>query len=403
MTKAILGVCGSVSAYRAADLARDMMRAGMDVRVCLTDGAEQFVTPILFETLTGNPCLTNTFEEPEKGRMAHIDWARWADILVIAPASANTLNRIATGAADDMLTTLALVYQGQIVFAPAMNPSMYSSEATQKSIRVLQERGGILVDPTEGDVASGEYGPGKLAPNAVILDTVLAHAKTSRILEGKNVVITGGPTREAIDSVRYLTNRSSGKMSIALARAAFNCGANVELILGPVSQPIHNVNRERASLKVTRVISAAEMGAALNASAPNADWIIGAAAVADYRPSNPITGKLRRKSEPFNLELMPNEDLLANARKLVKPTARVVGFAAEPTGEHEVALEKLRRKNLFAIAANDISRSEIGFESDQNEIDLIFADGTVLESGMKSKLACAVWIWEELLKKNALG
>jgi phosphopantothenoylcysteine decarboxylase/phosphopantothenate--cysteine ligase len=358
VTKAILGVCGSVSAYRAADLARDMMRAGMDVRVCLTDGAEQFVTPILFETLTGNPCLTNTFEEPEKGRMAHIDWARWADILVIAPASANTLNRIATGAADDMLTTLALVYQGQIVFAPAMNPSMYSSEATQKS---------------------------------------------SRILEGKNVVITGGPTREAIDSVRYLTNRSSGKMSIALARAAFNCGANVELILGPVSQPIHNVIRERASLKVTRVISAAEMGAALNASAPNADWIIGAAAVADYRPSNPITGKLRRKSEPFNLELMPNEDLLANARKLVKPTARVVGFAAEPTGEHEVALEKLRRKNLFAIAANDISRSEIGFESDQNEIDLIFADGTVLESGMKSKLACAVWIWEELLKKNALG
>ncbi|MCO5296122.1 MAG: bifunctional phosphopantothenoylcysteine decarboxylase/phosphopantothenate--cysteine ligase CoaBC [Fimbriimonadaceae bacterium] len=388
--RAVLGVSGSVAAYRAADLARELMRAGFEVRTCLTDGAQQFVTPALFEALTGQPCLVDTFEEPERGRMAHIDWARAADVLVVAPATANVLAKLAGGLADDMLSTLALAYEGPWVIAPAMNPSMYANEATQASMRVLRARAARFVEPVEGDVACGENGQGKLASIAQIVEAVLEVARVAKSLEGRTVLITSGPTQEAIDSVRYLSNRSSGRMGAALARAALLMGARVQVVAGPGDVPMPR------GAEVVRVRSAREMLDAALPLASGADWILGVAAVADYRPAEAIEGKRRRDGAPWTLELVPNPDVLASLAAARKPGARAVGFAAEPGSEVETAQAKIAAKGLDAIAVNDVSRSDIGFESESNDLALVFADGRSESSGRRSKLACALWLLRTL-------
>lgn len=390
MPNLVLGVSGSVAAYRAADLARELMRAGFTVRVCLTDGAQKFVTPILFETLTGQPCLTDTFEEPEVGRMAHIDWARQADVLLIAPATANTINRIAYGLGDDMLTTLALAFEGTTIIAPAMNPSMYVNENTEEAVRRLESKGVFFVEPTEGDVVAGEVGLGKLASVASILETVQTVAKRAQLWKGKKVLITSGPTQEAIDDVRFLSNRSSGKMGVALAKAALLMGAEVVLVSGPTAQTLPRL------ANCVRVHSADEMLSAAVAFAAEADLIIGAAAVADYRPVEKIKGKRRSDRENWSLELTPNPDIIAALSKLKKAGAMVVGFAAEPTGDLTIARQKLEKKGLHAIAHNDVSKAGIGFESDENELTLIRATGDLISSGKHSKLACALWLLEQL-------
>ncbi|MBX3118487.1 MAG: bifunctional phosphopantothenoylcysteine decarboxylase/phosphopantothenate--cysteine ligase CoaBC [Fimbriimonadaceae bacterium] len=392
MPNLVLGVSGSVAAYRAADLARELMRAGFTVRVCLTDAAQNFVTPALFETLTGQPCLIDTFEEPERGRMAHIDWAREAAVLVIAPASANTINKIAHGIGDDMLTTLALVFEGPMVIAPAMNPSMYANENTQESARRLEAKGAFFVEPTEGDVIVGETGLGKLASTATITETVLTVANRTQALKGKRVLITSGPTQEPIDDVRFLSNRSSGKMGIALAKAALLMGAEVTLVTGPTAQavPLRAV--------VRRVHTAQEMLAEASSFASDADLIIGAAAVADYHPVERIVGKRRSTMENWSLELTPNPDIIAALSKLSKPGSMVIGFAAEPTGDLSVARAKLAKKGLHAIAHNDVSKEGIGFESDENELTLIWPEGEMLSSGRLSKLGCALWLLGQLVR-----
>lgn len=387
----VLGVSGSIAAYRAADLARDLMRAGYTVRVCLTDAAQKFVTPVLFETLTGQPCLIDAFDEPETGRMAHIDWARQADVLLIAPASANTINKIANGYADDMLSTIALAFTGPMIIAPAMNPAMYAHEATRESIQKLKERATTILEPQEGDVVAGEHGPGKLASNEEIVNAVLAIQKRSQILKGKRVLITSGPTQEPIDSVRFLTNRSSGKMGAALARAALLMGAEVTVVTGPVKEPLP------IQAKTIRVTTAEQMLAQARQAAGQADVIIGAAAVADYRPAAPLKGKIRRSEETLHLDLVPNPDVIAELAKAANKDARVIGFAAEPDSGLETASQKVQRKGLFAIAVNDISRAEIGFDADQNELMLIKEDGSQQTSGMQSKLACALWLLERIL------
>jgi phosphopantothenoylcysteine decarboxylase/phosphopantothenate--cysteine ligase len=386
-------VSGSIAAYRAADLARDLMRAGFMVRVCLTDAAEKFVSRALFESLTGQPCLQDTFEEPETGRMAHIDWARQAELLIIAPATANTIAKIASGVGDDMLTTLALAYEGPLLIAPAMNPSMYLHEPIREALRVLVERGAIVVEPQEGDVACGEHGQGKLAANAHILEEVLAISSRSELFRGKQVLITSGPTQEPIDDVRYLTNRSSGRMGAALARAALLLGAEVTVVTGPTSVPIP------LQAKVVRVHTALEMLAAATGPGASADWIFGAAAVADFRPASRTPGKIRRGEALKQIELVENPDIIATLAKKAKSGARVVGFAAEPTAETETAREKISRKGLCAIAMNDISRADIGFESGENELTLIDASGDFTHSGKRSKLACALWLLEQLASK----
>lgn len=384
MANIVLGVSGSVAAYRAADLARELMRNGHIVRVCLTDAAEQFVTRALFEALTGQPCLENVFVEPERGRMAHIDWARWADLVMVAPATANTLAKIAFGLGDDMLTTLVLAYERPVLLAPAMNPSMYANETTQEALRRVEARGCWVVEPTEGDVACGENGQGKLASIAAIVEAANEALALGQKLEGKRVVITSGPTHEAIDDVRFITNRSSGKMGVAMARVALWMGAEVTLITGPTAEPVP------LRAQTLRVKTAAEMHDAALAEAGNADLFIGAAAVADYRPATKVHGKLRRTGDGMNLELVPNPDIIAAVAQASK--GRVIGFAAEPTADLAIAQEKLVRKGLFAIAHNDVSQPGIGFEGDQNALTLLFADGRTETSGVRSKVDCAAWL-----------
>ena len=391
---AVLGVSGSVAAYRAADLARELMRNGFTVRVCLTDSAQKFVQPALFEALTGNPCLIEAFEEPARGRMAHIDWARQADIIIIAPATANTINKMAQGIADDMLSIITLATTKPIVIAPAMNPQMYANEVTQQSLEALEARGAYIVEPEEGDVACGENGQGKLASISSILYAVNEVASTSKILKGKKILITSGPTQEPIDDVRFITNRSSGKMGVALAKAALLMGAEVTIIAGPQEARIP------LQLTVIKVKTALEMLEAMKEQAPQHDWIIGAAAVADYRLENPSSGKLRRSESSLQISLIPNPDILAEAARLA-PNARVIGFAAEPSTDLSIAKEKIRKKSLFAIAANDVGNTEIGFDSSANAIDLIFADGNILHSGVRSKFQCAVWLLESIAQKGS--
>lgn len=391
---AVLGVSGSVAAYRAADLARELMRNGFTVRVCLTDSAQKFVQPALFEALTGNPCLIEAFEEPERGRMAHIDWARQADIIIIAPATANTINKIAQGIADDMLSTITLATTKSIVIAPAMNPQMYVNEVTQQSLEILEARGAYIVEPEEGDVACGENGQGKLASISSIIFTVNEVATTSKLLKGKKILITSGPTQEPIDDVRFITNRSSGKMGVALAKAALLMGAEVTVIAGPQEARIP------LQLTVIRVKTALDMLEAMKGQAPQHDWIIGAAAVADYRLENPSPGKLRRSESSLQINLVPNPDIIAEAARWA-PNAKVIGFAAEPSTDLSIAKEKIRKKSLFAIAANDVGNTEIGFDSSANAIDLIFADGNILHSGVRSKFQCAVWLLESIAQKGS--
>jgi len=388
----VLGVSGSVAAYRAADLARELMRAGFEVRVCLTDAADKFVTRALFEALTGQPTLQDTFEEPVKGRMAHIDWARSADVLVVAPATANTIAKLAAGIGDDMLTTLALAFNGPLVIAPAMNPSMYANESTQQAVNTLLERGVLFVEPEEGEVACGEEGQGKLASVAHILETVQEVSMRSAAYEGRLVLITSGPTQEPIDAVRFLTNRSTGRMGAALARAALMMGARVTVVTGPSTVPLP------MEATVVRVDTAQEMLTAVLSVAPWADVILGAAAVADFRAAHPSDTKIRREKTPKSLELVENPDIIAEAAKVAKPNAKVIGFAAEPGPNTETAKSKMERKGLWGIAINDVSRGDIGFASKYNELALFTRDGHTAQSGKQSKLQCAFWLLEEISK-----
>ncbi|MFI5384640.1 MAG: bifunctional phosphopantothenoylcysteine decarboxylase/phosphopantothenate--cysteine ligase CoaBC [Fimbriimonadales bacterium] len=390
----VLGVSGSVAAYRAADLARELMRQGFTVRVCLTDAGQKFVTPALFEALTGQPCLIDTFEEPERGRMAHIDWARQAEVIVVAPATANTIARIAHGIGDDMLTTICLATTAPLIIAPAMNPQMYASDAHREALDKLRAWAAVVVEPAEGDVACGEHGQGKLASIAHIVEAVMHVHKRSQVLAGKTVLITSGPTQEALDDVRYLSNRSSGKMGSALARAALLMGAaRVVVVSGPTSTPYP------LRAEVIQVTTAEEMLAAGLKVAPDADLIIGAAAVADFRPASPQTGKIRRNGEPLSIELVPNPDVIAELAKVTK--GKVIGFAAEPSSDLAAAREKITRKGLAAIAVNDVSQAGIGFDSENNEITLITAGGTSMESGKRSKLGCAIWLISEVLDHSS--
>lgn len=385
--KVLLGVSGSISAYRAADLARDLIRAGHEVRVCLTDGAQQFVTPLLFETLTGQPCLTDAFEEPNRARMAHLDWARETDLILVAPATANTVNQLASGVATDMLTTIILASDAPLVLAPAMNPAMYGHDSVQSARRSLERRGAEWIEPQDGDVWGQETGPGRLARNDVILDRVSEWNQIQSVLRGKRVLITSGPTEEPIDDVRFVSNRSSGKMGSAVARMALAMGAEVTVVAGPQQASLP------ARARVIHVQTAVQMRDA--AIAVDADLIVGVAAVADYRPAHPVSGKLRRTTEALQLEMVPNPDIIAELAA-ARPRAVVVAFAAEPSEDPSVALEKMRRKGVAAIAMNDISAAGLGFGSDWNAITLLLADGGRETSGVQSKLGCARWLMEQV-------
>jgi phosphopantothenoylcysteine decarboxylase/phosphopantothenate--cysteine ligase len=385
----VLGVTGSIACYRAADLARELMREGHAVRVCLTRSAAQFVTAALFEGLTGQPCLVDAFEEPERGRMAHIDWARWADLVLVAPATAHSLAGLARGEAVDMLTTIALASTAPLAVAPAMNPAMWGSDPTQEALAILRSRASAVIEPTSGEVACGENGQGKLASVAEIVAEVRALLAVRRLWEGKRVLITSGPTEEPWDDVRFLSNRSSGKMGSALARAALLMGAEAVVVAGPQAAPLP------AQARIIRVRTALQMESEVLSLAFSCDLIIGAAAVADYRPAQPLSGKFRRSSEELSLALIPNPDIIAGAARAAKEGAVVIAFAAEPGDGLAFASAKAERKGVHAIAVNDVSRSDVGFGVDHNELNLVWRDGRIVPSGRRSKLECAMWLLEQ--------
>lgn len=357
----LLGITGGIAAYKSAELLRRLQDEGAMVRVVMTRAATEFITPLTLQALSGKPVHLDLLDAEAEAGMGHIELARWADVVLIAPASADFISRLAEGRADDLLTAICLATTAPLVVAPAMNQQMWKNPATQENCKTIRARGVQLLGPAEGIQACGETGPGRLLD---IDDIRLAVRDlfSSGLLAGQRVVITAGPTREALDPVRYLSNHSSGKMGYALAQAALDAGASVCLISGPTGL----TPPDRA--EVIPVISAADMHAAALREASRCSLFIAAAAVADFRPASRAAEKIKKgQSENITLELVKNPDIVADVRKQF-PKLYVVGFAAETQNVENNARDKLERKNLDMVIANDVSRQDIGFGSEQNAV-----------------------------------
>ncbi len=361
--KVMVGVSGGIAAYKAAELVRALQRHALDVRVTMTQAATRFVQPLTFAALTGHRVMTSLWEMPGNGGpeapIDHIAEAQWADLLVVAPATADVLARFAHGIADDFLTTMYLATPAPVVVAPAMNSVMWEHAATQVNVEKLRERGVRVVEPDAGQLACGMVGPGRMAEPEQIANVVLNALGRSHDLAGEVVLITAAGTREALDPVRFLGNRSSGKMGYALAEAAQSRGARVVLVSGPsaLHPPIH--------CELVRVTTAEEMRQAVLTRQAEATLIIKSAAVADYRPVVVAEQKMRRQG-PLTLELQPTEDILAEVVRRRRPGQLIVGFAAETEDSVEQGRAKLLRKGADAIVVNDVGREDIGFDSDHN-------------------------------------
>jgi len=376
----LLGVTGGIAAYKAADLVRRLQDLGAEVRVVMTRAAQEFITPLTLQALSGNTVHTDLLDPAAEAAMGHIELARWADLVLIAPASADFIARLAHGRADDLLTTLCLATPAPIALAPAMNQGMWRDAATQANIALLRSRDAVFLGPAEGSQACGDVGPGRML-EAHQLAALAADLFPSRLLDGKRVLITAGPTREAIDPVRYISNHSSGKMGFALAQAAADAGAHVTLIAGPVALSTPE--------RVARidVESAQQMFDAAMAQAANCDVFIAAAAVADYRPVQIATDKIKKQAEEMLLTLVRNPDIVAAVAQ-TRPKPFTVGFAAETQRVNEYARDKLERKNLDMIVANDVAQPGIGFNSDNNAATVLWCDGEMV-IGERSKTLLA--------------
>ncbi len=396
MAQILLGVSGSIAAYRACDIARELMRAGHTVRVVMTHSATRLIAPATFEALTGNPVTVDAFDEPERGQIAHIRLAQDSDLILIAPATAHTLARLSLGLADDMLTTLALATRAPILIAPAMNPAMWSHPATQAHVQTLRARGVEFIDPTYGIMACGDEGWGKIADTLVIVQAVQSRLNRSESLKGVRMLITAGPTYEPIDPVRFVGNRSSGKMGYAVAQAALERGAEVVLVSGPSA--IH----PPAGAHLVGVQTAQQMFDAVSETFDRCDVFIATAAVADYRPETMLPYKRKRRKGAWTLRLVPNPDILGTMAQR-RTHQLLVGFAAETDKVLEHAQEKLRAKRLDLLALNDVLEPGSGFEVDTNRLTLLYADGRVQALPQMSKLECARYLMdavESLLKER---
>ena len=368
----LLGVSGGIAAYKAADLTRRLRDAGADVQVVLTENAARFVTPLTFQALSGHPVRSGLWDEAAEAAMGHIELARWAQRIVIAPASADLIARLAHGLADDLLTTLCLASAAPVALAPAMNQQMWAHAATQANLQLLRSRGAVVLGPGSGSQACGEFGAGRLLEaDAIVAELTALHgpqASSRRLLEGMRVLVSAGPTFEDIDPVRYLGNRSSGRMGFAVAQAAAEAGANVQLVAGPVhlSTPA-GVARED-------VRSARQMHAAVMRHIPQSDIFVSAAAVGDYRSAEIATHKLKKTGNGLSLALTENPDILAEvAARKSRPF--VVGFAAETSNLQTYARAKLERKKLDLIAANQVGDGACGFDTADNELLLLWPGG----------------------------
>ena len=396
----VLGVGGGVAAYKAAELARALMERGCTVQVVMTAGAGEFVRPLTFAALTGRKVITDLFassgaEDTLASAIEHIRVAQENQAMVVAPATADLLAKFAHGLADDFLTTTYLAFTGPVVLAPAMNTNMWNHPATRENLRLLSERGHMIIEPEDGILACGMVGPGRLAEPETIADAVANLAPESRTsprdLAGETVLITAGPTQEPLDPVRYLTNRSSGKMGYALAREAVARGGRVILVSGPVNLP------EPEGVEVIHVRTAVEMRKAVMERLDEASIIIKAAAVADYHRSNPPTQKEKKTATRLSLELDPTPDILAEIGRN-KGDRLLVGFAAETENLVEEARRKLENKNCDMVVANLVSQEGIGFESDENEVVLVLRTGESIPVRRAGKRAIAERIFDEMIK-----
>lgn len=376
----ILGITGGIAAYKSAEIARRLQDEGAEVRVIMTDSAQEFIRPLTLQALTGKPVHTDLLDPKAEAAMGHIELARWADIVLIAPATANFIAALSQGIANDLLTTVCLASSGSVVVAPAMNQAMWSQSASLENIERLKQRNITVYEPDDGIQACGDTGPGRLQQPEAIVDQ-LCGIFDSGILSGKRVVITAGPTREAIDPVRYISNHSSGKMGYALASAMIEAGATVTLISGPVSLD----SPDRCQL--IPVVSASEMLEAATEAVKEADIFISSAAVADYQVTEASSQKIKKKSDKMSLNLSKTPEIVAILSEN-NPKMFVLGFAAETENIESYARDKLNKKKLDAIIANDVSRDDIGFNSDDNEALWIDTDSCQsLSKKSKTQLA----------------
>jgi len=369
--RVVLGVSASIAAYKAAEVASALVKDGVDVYPILTRDATRFIGTATFQALTGNPCPVDTFEEPYPNQIAHIHLAQTCDLFVIAPASMDVLARLAHGIGNDMLTASALATRSPILLAPAMNTAMWENPATQANVRTLREYGYRFVEPATGRLACRTEGVGKLADVEDILYAIRALLRKSQSLAGKRVLVTAGPTREPIDPVRYISNRSSGKMGYALAQAAADRGAAVTIVSGPTTLTAGD------GIDVIPVETAAQMQDAVLSRSGDADIIIQAAAIADYRPTEVATQKVKKSDAPAVIELSPTFDFSVQIGQQKRPGQILVGFAAETERVLEGAAKKLAKKNLDWIVANDVTAAGAGFDVDTNIVTIIGHDLTV--------------------------
>ena len=401
-----LGVTGGIAAYKAAELLRVLQDRGLDVQVVMTAGARNFVTPLTFAALSGHKVITGMFgeggEEPNvESAIEHIAVAQGIDALVVAPATANVIAKMAHGIADDFLTTLCLATKAPIVIAPAMNVNMWENAATQQNLETLRARGIRVLEPDEGYLACGMTGAGRLASVESIAQAVFDTLGLRDDLRNETILVSAGPTEEPLDPVRYITNRSSGKMGYALAEAGRRRGAAVTVVSGPTRLPAP------AGITVENVRTTGEMSEAMLRSLDRATVVLMAAAVVDFAPAQAETEKIKKRGGGLTLELEPTLDILAEISRRRKPHQLIVGFAAETSRLLENAAEKVREKHLDLIVANDVTQAGAGFDSDTNIVTLVFPDGQVRPLEKMSKLDVANAILDEAIglrsKRAAAG
>ncbi len=393
----LVGVCGGIAAYKSAELVRQLRKQGCEVRVVMTHSAIQFISPLTFQALSGNPVATELLDTQQENAMGHINLARWADKIVIAPATANSIAKFSHGLADDLLSTLYLAANCPVYIAPAMNQAMWNKAVTQENIQRLLAQGVQLIGPESGDQACGETGFGRMSEASTICTVLIKEITDNLLLKGVNVLISAGPTREPLDPVRYITNRSSGKMGYALAEAALNTGANVTLVSGPVTLSAPK------GIKILSVETAEQMHHAVISHASHHSIYIGAAAVADYSPATTSTEKIKKQATESVIILKKTKDILADVANLADRPHFVVGFAAETDHLERYAKDKLKRKNLDMIAANWVGKAQGGFDKNENALQVYWRSGSqLLEMTDKKQLAAQLisLIVERINEKN---
>lgn len=387
----ILGVTGGIAAYKAANLASLLKKQHADVHVIMTENAKEFITAVTFETLTGNKCLIDTFDRNFQWNVEHVELAKRADLVLVAPATANVCAKLAHGLADDMLTTTILACQCPKMIAPAMNTRMFENPVTQDNLEILRKYGWTVIQPATGYLACGDTGAGKFPDEHLILEYVIREIALEKDMKGKRVLITAGPTQEAVDPVRFLTNHSTGKMGYALARMAMLRGADVTLVTGQTALT------PPAFVEVVKIKSAADLFREVTSRSEQQDMIIKAAAVADYRPAEVADEKVKKKDDDLSLKLERTEDTLQYLGDH-KPVGQILcGFAMETTDMEKHARKKLEKKNLDLIAANNVKVKGAGFGTDTNVITLISKEGS-RQLELMSKEEAAMEILDTLMK-----